>query len=193
MSGPTITDEVRAIAALVPDRRNARRHPAAQVAQIARAIDEFGFINRIVVRPDGRIIGGHATVEALKQLGRQDAECRVVAGLTDAQYKRLALALNKLPEGSDWDSDMLAEIIGELDAAGEDLDGMGFSRTELDKLMAEPDALEVREIETGPVDDEFWISVRGDLKHQAAVLKALEEAMKPFAGVSVDLGTISIG
>ena len=39
----------------------------------------------------------------------------------------------------------------------------------------------------------FWISIRGPLAQQAHALKALQEAMKPYAGVSVELGTISAG
>ena len=61
------------------------------------------------------------------------------------------------------------------------------------KLLDEPDELAVKEIETGPVSDEFWISVRGTLAQQANALKALQEAMKPFAGVEVEQGTINIG
>lgn len=191
--GPTATDEVRRVADLKRDSKNARRHTEAQIAQIMRSIEEFGFVNKIVIRPDGRLIGGDATLSALQRLERAEAECRVVAGLSDAGYRKLALALNKIPENSAWDDDVLAEVIGELKDAGEDLAAAGFSTGEIDKLLAVPDELEVREIETGPVDDEFWISVRGPLKDQAAALKALEQAMKPWPEVSVDLGTINIG
>lgn len=59
--------------------------------------------------------------------------------------------------------------------------------------MIEDDPLEVKEIETGEVADEFWISVRGPLAQQAAVLKKLEDALKPFAGVTVEQGTINVG
>src|SRR5581483_8031165 len=118
---------------------------------------------------------------------------RVVAGLSEAQYKALALALNKIPENSSWDGDVLAEILGDLQHEGEDVIGIGFSPKDIDGLLGEPAAIEVKEIETGPVEDEFWISIRGPLANQAAALKALEAAMKPFAGVSVELGTINVG
>lgn len=190
---PVVTDEVRKAAELVPDPKNARRHDESQVAGIVGSIEEFGFVQKVVIRPDGRIIGGHATLEALKRLARTDVECRVVDGLTEPQYQKLALALNKLPENSHWDADVLSGILGELRSAGEDLAATGFSTGEIDKLLAEPDPIEVKTIETGPVEDEFWISVRGPLKDQAAALKALEQAMKPFAGVAVELGTINLG
>jgi len=192
-TSPVITDETRPIDKLVADPRNARRHSESQVSQIVSSIDRFGFVNRIVIRPTGQIVGGHATIEALKRMGRTEAECRVVAGLSDAGYKALGLALNRLPENSSWDQDILRDVLSELSDEGEDAIGLGFSPNELSRLLKEPEDLEVHEIETGPVDDEFWISVRGPLAQQANALKALNDAMKPFAGVEVELGMINIG
>jgi ParB-like chromosome segregation protein Spo0J len=197
---PVITDEVRKVSELTADPRNARRHSEAQISQIVASIERFGFVEKIAIRPDGQIIAGHARVEALKRLGPNvatpgpaEVEVRVVAGLSEAAYKALGLALNKIPENSQWDDDILRDILGELQNEGEDAIGLGFSPNELNKLMAEPDDIEVKEIETGPVDDEFWISVRGPLKDQAHALKALQEAMKPYSGVTVEQGTISLG
>lgn len=193
MPTPTrsITDETRAVSALKPDPKNARRHSEQQIAQIADAIEEYGYVHKIAVRPDGTIIGGHATLEALKRLNHTQVEVRVVTGLTPSQYRKLGLALNKLPENSSWDESILAEVIGELRETGDALDNIGFSERELDSLLAGDDAIEVKEIETSTVADEFWISIRGPLKHQAAALKALEAAMKPFADVDVELSTIA--
>jgi hypothetical protein len=106
---------------------------------------------------------------------------------------RAVKAVNRIPENSQWDDDVLRDVLGELQAEGEDAIGLGFSPNELTKLLTEPDDLEVKEIETGPVSDEFWISLRGPLAQQANALKALQEAMKPFAGVTVEQGTINLG
>jgi ParB-like chromosome segregation protein Spo0J len=190
---PVITDEVRKVAALTADPRNARRHSEAQISQIVQAIERFGFVDKLAIRPDGQVIGGHARLDALKRMDHTDVECRVVSGLSEAGYKALGLALNRIPENSRWDDDVLRDILGELQDEGEDALGLGFSSNELTKLLKEPDELDVREIETGPVDDEFWISLRGPLSHQAHVLKALQEAMKPYAGVTVEQGTINLG
>lgn len=190
---PVITDETRKIADLTADPKNARRHSEAQISQIVTSIERFGFVNPISIRPTGQLIGGHATLDALKRMGRQDVACRVVDGLSERDYKALAIALNKLPENSRWDDDILRGVLLEIQDDGENALSLGFSPGELKKLLDEPDDLEVKEIETGPVDDEFWISVRGPLSQQANALKALEAAMKPYAGVSVEQGTINIG
>jgi ParB-like chromosome segregation protein Spo0J len=157
------------------------------------SIERFGFVNPISIRPTGQLIGGHATLDALKRMGREDVACRVVDGLSERDYKALAIALNKLPENSKWDDDILRGVLLEIQDDGENALSLGFSPGELKKLLEEPDDLEVKEIETGPVDDEFWISVRGPLSQQANALKALEAATKPYAGVSVEQGTINIG
>jgi ParB-like chromosome segregation protein Spo0J len=188
-----ITDELRAVADLKGDPKNARRHSERQVAQIAGSIERFGYVNKIVVRPSGIVVGGHATLEAIKRLGRDKIEVRVVNGLTEAQYQALALALNRLPENSSWDDNILGEVLGELQDEGEELTGLGFGDREIASLLKGADDIEVKEIETGDVDDEFWISIRGPLASQAETLKRLEDALKPVAGVSVELGTISLG
>lgn len=188
-----ITDETRAATALKADPKNARRHSEQQIAQIVTSIETFGYVNKIAIRPDNQIIGGHATLEALKRIGVESIDVRVVAGLTEPQYRKLAIALNKIPENSSWDSAILTEVLGELHDAGDQLDGIGFSEKELDGILGGgDDVVEVREVKTGDVADEFWISIRGPLKDQASALKALQAAMKPFPEVAVDLGTIAI-
>jgi ParB-like chromosome segregation protein Spo0J len=187
-----ITDAKRKLADIKPDPKNARRHSEQQIAQIAASIERFGYVNKIVIRPTGVIIGGHATLEAIKRLGWDDAEFRVVDGLSEPQYKALGLALNRLPENSRWDDAILSEVLGEIDEAGEGLEGLGFNENEIKRLQAGDEPIEVKDIATSEVADEFWISVRGPLKHQAAALKALETALKPFDGVDVELGTIAV-
>lgn len=190
-----ITDETRKVGALKVDPKNARRHNEQQIAQIMGSIEEFGYVNKINIRPNNQIIGGHATLDALKRLGKtddDDVEVRVVEGLTEAQYAKLAIALNKIPENSSWDYPVLADILGELKEGGDPLENIGMSESELDRILANDKPIEVKEVETGKVDDEFWISIRGPLASQAKALHALTEAMKPFAGVTVDLGTIAV-
>ena len=36
-------------------------------------------------------------------------------------------------------------------------------------------------------------AIKAEIAEQAAALKALQDALKPFAGVTVELGTINLG
>jgi ParB-like chromosome segregation protein Spo0J len=189
-----VTDETRPIGDLRRDPKNARKHPEKQVALIMRSIEEFGFIEKIIVRPNGMLIGGEGRLIAAERLELKQLECRVVSGLTEIQYRRLGLALNKLPDKAQTDEAILSEVLGEIIAAGDDPMDIGFDESEIDRLTGDlkEDALDVVEVKTGPVDDEFWISVRGPLKHQANMLKRLQDASKDLDGVTVDLGTIAM-
>lgn len=191
-TSPKITDKTFAIGDLKSDPKNAKVHSEGQIAEIAESISTFGYVNKIAVRPTGQLIGGHATLEALRRLGREKIETRCVAGLTEVQYSALGLALNRLPENSSWDERVLADVLGAIRDEDPELI-TGFKKAEIDKLLEEPDEIEVQEIETDRVDDEFWISVRGPLADQAAALQALQDVMRKFPGVSVDLGTINVG
>jgi ParB-like chromosome segregation protein Spo0J len=160
-----ITDEVRKVSELKPDPHNACRHSEAQISRIAQAIERFGFVEKLAIRPNGQVIGGHARVEALKRLGREDTECRVIAGLTEAGYKLSSLrSIASLK--TRWDDEILRGVILEIQDDGENALSLGFTPNELSRILQEPDDLEVKEIETGPVDDEFWISIRGPLAHK---------------------------
>ncbi|MEM9797113.1 MAG: ParB/Srx family N-terminal domain-containing protein [Pseudomonadota bacterium] len=58
--------EYRSIDALRPYAGNARIHSAKQVRQITASIRAFGFVNPVLVGPDGNIIAGHGRVAAAR-------------------------------------------------------------------------------------------------------------------------------
>ena len=75
--------EMRALEALVPYARNARTHSAAQVAQIAASVREFGWTNPLLVAADGTVIAGHGRLLAARQLEMQEVPCIVLDHLTE--------------------------------------------------------------------------------------------------------------
>src|SRR5260370_265332 len=54
---------------LKPEPENERKHSKKQIRQIARSLDEFGFIIPVAIDPQKNIVCGHARVEAAKLLG----------------------------------------------------------------------------------------------------------------------------
>ena len=57
------------VARLIPSGINPRTHRSEQVAQIAASIREFGFVNPILVGPDGELIAGEGRLRAARTLG----------------------------------------------------------------------------------------------------------------------------
>ena len=104
--------ENRAIDAIRPYEKNAKKHPKKQVEQVANSIREFGFNQPIVVDKDGVIIVGHGRYEAAKYLGYEEVPVLEV-DLDEERAKAYRLADNKLNE-SPWDMDLVVEELKEL-------------------------------------------------------------------------------
>lgn len=130
--------EMRALDALVPYARNARTHSAAQVAQIAASVREFGWTNPLLVAADGTVIAGHGRLLAARQLGMQEVPCIVLDHLTESQRRALVIADNRLALSAGWDEDMLAVELRQLIDDGFAMPTLGFSASELSALMDEP-------------------------------------------------------
>jgi Predicted transcriptional regulators len=120
---------------LVPYARNAKKHPPAQIAQIAASMRSFGFTIPILVAEDGTIIAGHGRVLAAKEIGLSEAPVIVAKGWTDEQRRAYTLADNKLAENAEWDEDLLKIELGELRDDGFDIDFLGFDEKELARLL----------------------------------------------------------
>lgn len=133
MTTPTRIEEL-AVADLVPYARNAKKHPPAQVAQIAASIREFGFTVPVLVDASSGIIAGHGRVLAARKLGMATVPAIRIAHLTELQKRAYILADNKLTE-SGWDGEILAAELQELLRAGVDLDVAGFSKAEVGELL----------------------------------------------------------
>jgi ParB-like chromosome segregation protein Spo0J len=122
---------------LRPASRNARTHSAAQIQQIARSIDAFGWTNPILIAPDRSIIAGHGRLEAAKLRGLANVPTITLAGLTPAQRRALVIADNQLALNAGWDEETLRLELGELGAEGFDVSLVGFSDAQLDQILAD--------------------------------------------------------
>ncbi len=138
---PDLVVSTLPVASLVPYAENARTHSPSQVAQIAASIAEFGFVNPVLVDAEGVLIAGHGRVMAAKQLGLVSVPVLRLGHLSPAQARALRLADNQIALNSGWDEALLAAEIARIrDEAVVDLDVLGFSGTELDRLLAAADA-----------------------------------------------------
>lgn len=145
--------QLKPIESLVPYIRNTRTHSKVQVEQIKRSMLEFGWTNPILADEMG-IVAGHGRVMAAEELykvGEQIlfpnstpipiGQVPVVdcSGWSDAQRRAYIIADNKLALNAGWDDDLLSLELKDLDAAGYDLDVIGFDENELAELLADPE------------------------------------------------------
>ena len=137
---------------LRPNKRNARTHPQKQIRQIENSYRRFGWTNPIIIDESNAILAGHGRYQAALQLGLSEVPVIVVAGLSDAEKRALALADNKIAANAGWDRQLLAEELGDLAKllpdCNLDLEITGFEPAEIDSLLGD---LVDRELD--PADD----------------------------------------
>lgn len=130
-----------------PYSKNAKKHDARQIKNVAESIKQYGFVQPVVVDKNNVIVIGHCRALAAKKLGIKDVPCVCVDDLTPEQVNALRLVDNKSNE-SDWDFDLLKDELPELDLSAFDFDwGLPEEATE---EVVEDDAPEVDE-ESEPI------------------------------------------
>lgn len=186
----------RAPAELKADPKNARLHPESQIAELVSAINRFGFTIPVLIDENLTVRCGEGRWKAAQRLELEAIPTIQRKGLSEAQWRALSLADNRIALNSGWNTNVLAKTLAELDAAGEAIEGLGFGKDELTNLLGTEDpladVLEVKEIETHEVGDRFWISIRGPLASQAVTIQRMTEALKDVEGVEVEQGTIEL-
>jgi DNA modification methylase len=161
---PDLVVSVLPVASLVPYAENARTHSPSQVAQIAASIAEFGFVNPVLVDAEGVLIAGHGRVMAAKQLGLASVPVLRLGHLSSAQARGLRLADNQIALNSGWDEALLAAEIARIrDEAVVDIDVLGFSGMELDRLLAAADAGLEDDADDAPEPPAVPVTRAGDL------------------------------
>jgi DNA modification methylase len=143
-SGLKVTDvRVQALSTsqIKLDGRNSRTHSAKQIRQIANSIAAFGFTHPLLVTEDGTLIAGEGRYKAAQLLGLAKVPVIVLAGLSPARQRALAIADNKIAENAGWDRERLAieipELAGLLETEGLDVSILGFEAVEIDQLVTD--------------------------------------------------------
>ena len=141
---------------LIKYARNPRKNDHA-VDRVAAAIREFGFRVPVVAKSDGTVVDGHLRLKAAKKLGLTEVPVVLADDMTDLQIKAFRLSVNKMAELAEWDDELLAIELHELNAADFDMALIGFDAGELSSAMnldslIEQDAPESSSKEIDPDD-----------------------------------------
>ena len=115
----------------------------SEYQKIKRSIEEFGYVDPIIINEEGTIIGGHQRCTVLKDLGYEEVDV-VVVSLDKQREKALNIALNKIT--GEWDELKLKDLLLDLDLGDYDISLTGFESEELtdlvDRLAIEPEAID---------------------------------------------------
>ena len=100
--------------------------------KIKNSIKEFGFADPLVVNSDMTIIGGHQRLTVAMDLGYTEVPCAVV-DIDKTREKALNIALNKIT--GEWDGNMLADLLKDLEASDFNTVLTGFETPEMEQLF----------------------------------------------------------
>lgn len=157
--------------ALAPNPSNARIHKTRQINALAKSISSFGFNIPLIIDSQGKLIAGHARLEAAKKVGLQQVPVIYLDHLSPDQIKAFSIADNRLSEMSSWDENLLAIQLKELSEVdlGFDIEATGFTVGEIDLYIEGLDAAE------DPDDEPEVIVKAGDAVTQLGDLWLLGE------------------
>lgn len=153
------------INSLIPASYNPRKKlkPGdAEFEKIKNSITEFGYVDPIIVNSDMTIIGGHQRWSVLKTLGYTEVDC-VVIEIDKTKEKALNIALNKVT--GEWNKELLADLIKDLQSLDYDVGFTGFDPPEIDELFNDVHSKDTKE-DNFDVEEELKapaISKHGDV------------------------------
>ena len=101
--------------------------------KIKKSIEEFGYVEPIIINKDNTIIGGHQRLTVLKDLGYEEVDV-IQIDIDKTKEKALNIALNKIT--GEWDYAMLGDLLLELDSENYDLEITGFEDYEIEDILA---------------------------------------------------------
>ncbi len=100
--------------------------------KIKNSITEFGYVEPVIVNSDMTIIGGHQRVSVLSDLGYEEIDC-IVIDIDKQKEKALNIALNKIT--GEWNKELLADLIADLQNSDFDVSFTGFEPPEIEQLF----------------------------------------------------------
>src|SRR5580658_1364296 len=111
--------------------RNPRKNDAV-VDRMCSSIREFGFKIPVLARSDGEVVDGHLRLKAAQKLRITEVPVILCDEWSAAQVKAFRLMVNRSVTWAQWDDELLALELQELNEAEFDLSLTGFDPKEID-------------------------------------------------------------
>lgn len=121
---------------IVLDSANAREHPPENQRLLKASLEKFGQRKPIVVAHDNVVIAGNGTAFAAMELGWGEiAVVRAPEDWSQEMIRAFAIADNRSTDLSSFNEKVLSEQLGDLEVMEFDLEAVGFSSAELERLQ----------------------------------------------------------
>jgi hypothetical protein len=131
-------DEMVDIEKVIPHPRNPNKHPEGQIMLLAKIIKAQGFRRPIVMsKRSGFVTVGHARLEAARYIGMSKVPVDWQVYENEALEYADMIADNRIAELAERDTDMLKELLGDLEKSGDlsDIELTGFTQDDLARMM----------------------------------------------------------
>lgn len=139
-------DELVDITAIIPNPRNPNQHSNKQIELLAKIIKNQGWRAPITVSTrSGFIVRGHGRLLAAQLLRVSQVPVDRQDYATEAEEWADLIADNRIAELSQIDDSLLVGLMAELNTSDFDVSLTGFSDKQIDNLLADFNAAEVRE------------------------------------------------
>ncbi len=130
---------------LIPASYNPRKKlkPGdSEFEKIKNSIKEFGYVDPVIVNKDMTVIGGHQRISVIKTLGYKEIDC-IIIDIDKTKEKALNIALNKI--SGEWNKELLADLIKDLQSLDYNVEFTGFEPPEIDQLFNEVHDKDIKE------------------------------------------------
>jgi len=112
---------------LTLDPNNARVHSEKSIEAVAESLRVFGLQKPIVVDSENRVVAGNGTLQAALSLGWESISVvRVPKDWSEEMITAFAIADNRTAELSEWNKEILAEQLLDLEEEEFALEWLGF-------------------------------------------------------------------
>lgn len=169
------------LADLKPYADNAKKHDETQIKNVMQSIKEYGIVQPLVCDKDNVLIIGHCRLIACKRLKMKEVPVVCMEDLSEEEAQKLRLLDNKLNE-SEWDFELLADQIPELDFSDFEID-WGLPEEEEDDELEQVEEDEVPEdAPTKTHQGDIWVLGRhrlicGDSTDTATIEELMDGRM----------------
>ncbi len=104
----------------------------SEYQKIKKSIEEFGYVDPIIVNADNTIIGGHQRAKVLVDLGFKEIDI-VRVDIDKTKEKALNIALNKI--SGEWNFEQLEVVLADLKMDDYDIELTGFDLDEVEDIL----------------------------------------------------------